>query len=147
MSLDTYSNFIAGEWVSGVDATRNINPSDTEDVIGAYAMASMDQTQQAIDAASAAFEGWSRSTSLVRAEVLDQIGMEIIARKDEMGNMLAREEGKTLREATAEAHRAGSLFKYFAAEAYRETISGFRSIRDSVDLEVRREVWRGCFYI
>ena len=139
MSLDTYSNFIAGEWVSGVDATRNINPSDTKDVIGAYAMASMDQTQQAIDAASAAFEGWSRSTSLVRAEVLDQIGTEIIARKDEMGNMLAREEGKTLREATAEAHRAGSLFKYFAAEAYRETISGFRSIRDSVDLEVRRE--------
>ena len=53
--------------------------------------------------------------------------------------MLAREEGKTLREATAEAHRAGSLFKYFAQDAYCETVSGFRSIRDNVELEVRRE--------
>ncbi|HCW84980.1 MAG TPA: aldehyde dehydrogenase family protein, partial [Rhodobacteraceae bacterium] len=107
--------------------------------IGHYAMASAIDTFQAIEAASNAVKSWSRSTSLVRAEALDKIGTEIVARKDELGDMLAREEGKTLREATAEAHRAGSLFKYFAQDAFRETVSGFRSIRDNVELEVRRE--------
>jgi alpha-ketoglutaric semialdehyde dehydrogenase len=139
MTIDSFSNYIAGTWVVGCNTAPNINPSNFKDTIGHYAMASSDDTSQAIDAASKAFESWSRSTSLVRAEALDKIGSEIVARKNELGDMLAREEGKTLREATAEAHRAGSLFKYFAPEAYRETVSGFRSIRENVELEVRRE--------
>ena len=139
MTAEAFPNYIAGTWAAGSDATPNINPSDIKDTIGHYAMASANDTAKAIGAASKAFESWSRSTSLVRAEALDKIGTEIVARKDELGDMLAREEGKTLREATAEAHRAGSLFKYFATEAYRETVSGFRSIRDNVELEVRRE--------
>ena len=139
MTVEAFPNYIAGTWAAGSDATPNINPSDIKDIIGHYAMASAIDTFQAIEAASNAVKSWSRSTSLVRAEALDKIGTEIVARKDELGDMLAREEGKTLREATAEAHRAGSLFKYFATEAYRETVSGFRSIRDNVELEVRRE--------
>ena len=139
MTVEAFPNYIAGTWAAGSDATPNINPSDIKDTIGHYAMASANDTAKAIGAAAKAFESWSRSNSLVRAEALDKIGTEIVARKDELGDMLAREEGKTLREATAEAHRAGSLFKYFATEAYRETVSGFRSIRDNVELEVRRE--------
>lgn len=139
MTVQPFPNYIAGTWVAGCDTAPNINPSDLNDTIGHYAMASAIDTFQAIEAASNAVESWSRSTSLVRAEALDKIGTEIVARKDELGDMLAREEGKTLREATAEAHRAGSLFKYFAQDAYRETVSGFRSIRDNVELEVRRE--------
>ena len=139
MTVQPFPNYIAGTWVAGCDSAPNINPSDLNDTIGHYAMASATDTFQAIEAASNAVESWSRSTSLVRAEALDKIGTEIVARKDELGDMLAREEGKTLREATAEAHRAGSLFKYFAQDAFRETVSGFRSIRDNVELEVRRE--------
>jgi acyl-CoA reductase-like NAD-dependent aldehyde dehydrogenase len=139
MTVQPFSNYIAGTWVAGCDSAPNINPSDLNDTIGHYAMASAIDTFQAIEAASNAVKSWSRSTSLVRAEALDKIGTEIVARKDELGDMLAREEGKTLREATAEAHRAGSLFKYFAQDAFRETVSGFRSIRDNVELEVRRE--------
>ncbi|MBT6544741.1 MAG: aldehyde dehydrogenase family protein, partial [Rhodobacteraceae bacterium] len=123
MTIEPFPNYIAGTWVAGCDSAPNINPSDLNDTIGHYAMASVDDTSQAIDAASKAFESWTRSTSLVRAEALDKIGTEIVIRKDELGDMLAREEGKTLREATGEAHRAGSLFKYFASEAYRETVS------------------------
>lgn len=139
MTVQPFPNYIAGTWVADCDTAPNINPSDLNDTIGHYAMASAIDTFQAIEAASNAVKSWSRSTSLVRAEALDKIGTEIVARKDELGDMLAREEGKTLREATAEAHRAGSLFKYFAQDAYRETVSGFRSIRDNVELEVRRE--------
>ena len=139
MKTEARPNYIAGAWVAGAEAAPNINPSDLGDTIDHYAAASANDVSQAIAAAREALGSWSRSTSLVRAEALDAIGSEIIIRKDELGDMLAREEGKTLREATAEAHRAGSLFKYFASEAYRETVSGFRSVRDEVELEVRRE--------
>ena len=139
MTAKTFANHIAGSWVTGYDTAPNINPSELTDTIGHYALGSADDVFQAVDAASTAFKTWSKSTSLMRAEALDKIGTEIVARKDELGDMLAREEGKTLREATGEAHRAGSLFKYFATEAYRETVSGFRSIRENVELEVRRE--------
>ena len=35
-----HANFIAGEWVEGAEATRNVNPSDTNDIVGEYARAS-----------------------------------------------------------------------------------------------------------
>lgn len=132
-------NFIAGEWVKPQSTAPNINPSDLSDTIGAYACGTSSEAADAIAAAHTAFPAWAATPSLTRAEVLDSIGTEIVARKDELGDMLAREEGKTLREATGEAHRAGSLFKFFAGEAYRSHVEGFRSIREGVDLEVRRE--------
>lgn len=133
------NNFIAGEWRPGSNCSQNINPSNTDDVIGQYAMASADDAEDAISAAAAALPAWSSSTSGERCEILDAIGTEIIRRKEDLGDLLAREEGKTLKEAVAEAHRAGSLFKFFAAEAYRPETEGYRSLRQRVSLEVRRE--------
>ena len=112
-------NFIDGEWRQGSECLQNVNPSNTDDVIGRYAIASTDDAEDAVSAAAAALPAWSSSTSGERYEILDAIGSEIIQRKEELGDLLAREEGKTLKEAVAEAHRAGSLFKFFAAEAYR----------------------------
>ncbi|HEX9167507.1 MAG TPA: aldehyde dehydrogenase family protein, partial [Roseiarcus sp.] len=58
----SHRNFIAGEWVDGPTVTRDINPSDTNDLIGEYAQADAAQTGAAIDAAHAAFPSWSRTT-------------------------------------------------------------------------------------
>jgi aldehyde dehydrogenase (NAD+) len=132
-------NFIAGEWRPGLEYMQNINPSDTDDVIARYAIASGNDVQDAVSAAVTAVPVWSSSTSGERFEILDAIGSEIIQRKDELGDLLAREEGKTLKEAVAEAHRAGSLFKFFAAEVYRSESEGYRSLREGISLEVRRE--------
>lgn len=63
--LPRYSNRIDGTWVDSDTHTRNINPSDTNDVIGEYARASKQDTEQAIQAARAAFPGWSRTTPQV----------------------------------------------------------------------------------
>lgn len=139
MNQDTIANYISGAWVSGDDVTPNINPSDLNDTIGHYARASAAQTTKAIEAAAAALPNWRTTSPLARFEALDRIGSEILARVDELGDMLAREEGKTLPEATAEAHRAGHLFKYFAAEAYRATGDTYQSLRKGVTLEVRRD--------
>ncbi|NOD64015.1 MULTISPECIES: aldehyde dehydrogenase family protein [Ruegeria] len=139
MTADPFSNYIAGTWAAGSGAVPNINPSDLNDTIGDYAQASAAQTADAIEAAAAAFPKWRATSPLVRFEVLDRIGSEILARVDELGDMLAREEGKTLPEAKAEAHRAGHLFKYFAAEAYRATGDAYQSLREGVSLKVLRE--------
>ena len=99
----------------------------------------IEATDEAIEAASIAFPKWRATSPLVRFEALDRIGSEILARVDDLGDMLAREEGKTLPEAKAEAHRAGHLFKYFAAEAYRTSGDIYQSLREGVSLKVLRE--------
>ena len=97
------------------------------------------QTDAAIEAASAAFREWWQLNVARRAEVLDAIGSEILARKNELGRLLAREEGKTLPEAIAEAARAGQIFKFFAGEALRIPGEHRSSVRSSIDVDVTRE--------
>ena len=133
-----YKNFFAGQWMEGCDAIDNINPSDTSDCIGQFAMASKLQTEQAIDAAFDAFPQWAKSPLQQRSEMLDKIGDEILSRKQELGEMLAREEGKTLLEGIGEVVRAGQIFKFFGAQVVRQGGENFDSIRPEVDVAVTR---------
>jgi aldehyde dehydrogenase (NAD+) len=132
-------NFIAGEWLEGADINLNINPSDTNDVVGEYARADASQAAMAVDAAFEAAPNWARSTAEVRSDALDRIGTEILARREELGRLLAREEGKTLPEGIGEVVRAGRVFKFFAGEALRLSGERLASIRPGVDTDVRRE--------
>jgi alpha-ketoglutaric semialdehyde dehydrogenase len=134
-----YKNFIAGEWVEGPSVTRDVNPSDTNDVVGEYAQADAGQTGAAIEAAHAAFAAWSRTTPQERHDILLRVSSEILARRDELGRLLSREEGKTLPEAVGEATRAGQIFDFFAGEALRIPGEKFASVRPNVDIEVTRE--------
>ena len=134
-----FKNLINGEWVDGPRASRNINPSDTRDLIGEYAQADVTQTRAAIAAARAAFGRWSLSTPQQRFDVLDAAGTEILARRAELGDLLAREEGKTLPEAIGEVVRAGNIFKFFAGEALRVGGEVIPSVRPGVGVEVTRE--------
>ena len=134
-----FKNLIGGEWMDGASASRNINPSDTSDVIGAYAQADEAQTEAAIAAARAAFPAWSQSTPQQRFDILDAAGSEILARRAELGDLLAREEGKTLPEAIGEVQRAGNIFKFFAGEALRPGGEALPSVRPGVGVELTRE--------
>src|SRR3954462_11221852 len=115
-----HQNFINGEWAKAPQGAPNVNPSNTADVVGEYARADEAQVRSAIAAARAAFPGWSRGSIQARADLLDKVGNEILARKDELGTLLAREEGKTKAEAVGEATRAGYLFKFFGGEVVRQ---------------------------
>ncbi len=132
-------NYIAGEWVGGGTVNRNINPSNTADVVGEYARADRADAERAIAAASAAFPKWSLATPQERFDALDRIGGEILARKDELGRLLSREEGKTLPEGIGEAARAGYIFKFFAGEALRVAGEKLASVRPGVEVEMTRE--------
>ena len=139
MSTNLHKNFIAGAWVEGATAGLNINPSDTNDVIGEYARADAAQAAQAIDAAFEAQKLWAQCTAEQRSDALDRIGTEILARRDELGMLLSREEGKTLPEGVGEVVRAGRVFKFFAGEALRLGGEKLPAIRAGVDVEVTRE--------
>jgi acyl-CoA reductase-like NAD-dependent aldehyde dehydrogenase len=74
-----------------------------------------------------------------RAEALESVGNEILARRSELADLLAREEGKTLPEATSEVTRAAQIFKFFAGEALRTGGTLLPSVRDGMTVEVTRE--------
>ncbi len=137
--MTQHHNYINGEWAPAADYRPNINPSDISDVIGDYAQADAAQAEQAIAAASAAFPAWSNGGIQARADALDRIGSEILARKDELGALLSREEGKTLPEGIGEAARAGNIFKFFAAEVLRIRGEKLPSVRPGLDVEITRE--------
>jgi len=136
---DLHRNYVAGEWLAGSDLSKNINPSDLGDVIGEYARADRAQADNAIGAARAAFPAWSTSGIQDRANMLDAVGNAILARKDELGRLLSREEGKTLPEGIGEVARAGQIFKFFGGEALRLAGEKIPSVRLGVEVEVTRE--------
>lgn len=136
--MTIHQNLIAGEWVGG-DGIANINPSDTNDVVGTYARATADDTKAAIAAAKAAFPAWSRSGILERHAILRKAADEILARKDELGRLLSREEGKTLAEGIGETIRASQIFDFFAGEALRLAGETLPSARPGIGVEVTRE--------
>jgi acyl-CoA reductase-like NAD-dependent aldehyde dehydrogenase len=132
-------NFIAGEWIAAADTTPDINPSNTNDVIGHFPTASAAEAERAIAAARDAFPAWSRTTPQERHDVLKRVGDELMARREEIGALLAREEGKTLAEGIAETVRAAQIFLFFSGETLRLAGDKIPSVRPGVDVEVTRE--------
>ena len=133
-----HQNLIAGEWTGG-DAIPNINPSDTNEIVGEYARGTADDMKNAIAAAKAAFPAWSRSGILERHAILRKTSDEILARKDELGALLSREEGKTLPEGIGEVIRAAQIFDFFAGETLRLTGEVVPSARPNIGVEITRD--------
>src|SRR5215510_11037725 len=127
--MQAHQNYIAGEWVAAAAAAPNINPSNVADIVGEYARADEAQVRAAIASARGAFPAWSRGSIQARADALDKIGNEI----------LAREEGKTKPEGIGEATRAGYLFKFFAGECVRLAGEMLPSARPGIRVEITRE--------
>ena len=134
-----HRNFINGEWLEGKGVRENVNPSDLSDIVGEYAQADKAQTEAAIAAAKAAQPAWAAATPQVRADALEFIGTELMARKDEIGRLLSREEGKPLSNGIAETTRAAQIFKFFAQETLRVEGVAVSSVRPGVDVLVTRE--------
>ena len=104
-------------------------------MVGEYAQADAEQARAAIGAAAKAQHAWGVSTPQC-FDILDAAGSEILARRNELGDLLAREEGKTLPEAIGEVARAGNIFKFFAGEGLRVGGEVLPSVRSGVGVEV-----------
>ncbi len=137
--MSVFANLIDGEWVTADSVLININPSDTNDIIGEFAVASPAQVQQAAAAARAAFPAWSRTTAQQRGDILTKAADELLARSAELGRTLSREEGKTLPEGIGEVVRASQVMRFAAGEALRLKGEILPAVRPGVELEVSRE--------
>lgn len=134
----TKLNLIGGEWIAGNTSRPNVNPSDTSDIIAEYADASQEQVDHAVAAAIDGQKAWLAMGLQARCNVLDHAGDAILTRKDELGELLAREEGKILPEATGEVVRAGQIFKFFAGEVLRQNGELVDSVRPGIEVSVTR---------
>jgi aldehyde dehydrogenase (NAD+) len=134
-----FANLIDGTHVDSAERVPDINPSNLSDVVGEFARGTLDDLHAAIGAARQAFTRWSRTTPQERFDVLDRAGSEILARREELGRLLAREQGKPVADGIAEAGRAGAIFKFFAGEAVRAGGDKIDSVRPGVEVEVTRE--------
>ena len=139
MATRTIHSVVFGQAVPGTSDRPDVNPSDLTDVVLAASMADAELARRAVASAAEAFTGWSRTTPWQRAEVLDRAGSEVIARADELGDLLAREEGKTLPEARGEVVRAGQILKYFAGVALQPHGQAVDSVRPGIEITVTRE--------
>ncbi len=116
--METFRNYINGEWVGG-DTFENRNPANTDEVVGLFVKGRKQDVAAAADAAEAALPGWSSMPAPARGNLLFKVA-EILDRKfDQIAAEMTREEGKTLPEAKGEVRRAINIFRYFAGEGSR----------------------------
>jgi len=132
-------NYIAGEWTGGGSEIENRNPSDLSDLVGMFAQATSDQLEATLDQAQRAQVEWAAYGIERKYNVLMAIGTEMMSRAEELGTLLSREEGKPLAEGKGEVYRAGQFFTYYAAETLRLMGETADSVREGIEIDVRRE--------
>lgn len=122
--MRTYQNFIGGEWSSSKSnkTFQNQNPADAREAVAQYQASDSHETRMAIEAANASFPSWAGTTSVARGRILSKAAQLLETRKAELAELLTREEGKTLAEATGEVGRACDIFRFFGGLSY--TIGG-----------------------
>lgn len=118
--MRTYQNWIGGEpAVNPAGSTfETRNPADLREVVAVYPQGRAEDARQAISAAQGAFPGWAGSTAVARGRVLSKASQLIESRKAELAELLTREEGKTLAEATGEVQRTADIFRFFGGLSY-----------------------------
>ena len=132
-------HFIGGERVSAETPHASLNPSNTDDVVARFPAGGQAEVDAAVQAARQAFPAWSEASPELRSDCLDRIGETILKRREEIGRLLSREEGKTLAEGVGETARAGRIFKYFAGEALRRHGQNLDSVRPGVEIQTYRQ--------
>lgn len=132
-------NFINGEWVGSAETIRSLNPSDTRDCVGEFALADKGQARQAVAAARHALPNWAATTTQMRSDVLLKTAIELAARKEELGELVSREAGKTRVEGIGEVMRASQIFQFFAGEAVRYGGENLPSVRPNIGVLTSRE--------
>lgn len=110
--------YINGEWTDATDRQEVIDPA-TQSVIARVARADAAQVDQAVAASHAAFQQWSRLPARKRAQYLNQISQLMLKKKNEIAEVLSREEGKPLAEAVGEVIYSADFFAWYAEECKR----------------------------
>jgi aldehyde dehydrogenase (NAD+) len=97
---ERFKNYINGEWVNARSGEifLNLNPADTGDVVGEFPKSDIRDVNDAVAAASAAFERWRKTPAPKRAEIIFKAADILIKRKEEIAREMTREMGKIIKE-------------------------------------------------
>jgi len=116
-----YKNFINGEWVkSRTNKTfENINPANTDDVVGIFQQSDARDVNDALNAASEAYKKWRLVPAPKRGEILYRIAQRILKDKERVARDMTREMGKVLVETRGDVQEAIDMTFYMAGEGRR----------------------------
>src|SRR5258708_39402144 len=119
--MDTYRNFIGGQWVesSSAKTVNNVNPRNIDDTLGAVRQATRDEARAAVKAAAEAFPGWRATPAPARGKIVAKVARLMEEAKEELAEILTREEGKTLVESRGEVQRSINVAEFCAGESRR----------------------------
>ena len=118
--MTSYSLLINGESTpaAGGKHFTTRNPADDREVVAEYALGVASDATAAFAAAHQAFPKWAAMTAVARGRILGKASQLLEARKPALAEMLVREEGKTLAEATGEVQRAADIFRFHGGLSY-----------------------------
>lgn len=132
-------NLIGGQWRNSATVAQTFNPSNISEVVGEYAQASVADAEEAVACARKAQPAWARQNIQIRSDILHKAADLLFARATALATLLAREEGKTLKEAVGEVVRAAHCFQFYAAEALRHPGQWHNSLREGHNVIVSHE--------
>src|SRR4029079_17591061 len=116
-----YKNFINGEWIESASTkvAKNINPANTDEVLGTVKQATREEARSAVEAASNAFRGWRNTPAPTRGKIVTRAARLLEEHKEELAQILTREEGKTLAESRGELQRSINVAEFCGGESRR----------------------------
>jgi len=147
--INIFGNFIGGAWggASSGKLGENRNPAQPDEVIGLFPASDASDVEAAVTAAAAAFPGWADTSAIARANILYKASEILASRIPEIGRDLAREEGKTLKEAIGETTRAVAILRYFAGDLQQPAGETYSSVSPTTLLFTLREPLGVCAII
>lgn len=119
--MNTYRNFIGGNWIesSSSKTVSNVNPANIDDIIGTIRQATREEATQAVESAAENFPKWRSTPAPTRGKIVAQAARLLEKHKEELANILTREEGKTLAESRGELQRSINVADFCAGESRR----------------------------
>src|SRR5699024_5041825 len=123
MEIKTYKNFINGEWQESKseNVQKSINPANKDEIIGYLQNSSEQDVDQAVDAAKRAGNDWRKMSGAAKGNILYKAADILEDRKEEIAEILTKEMGKPIAEATGETLRGVAILRYYAGEGMRKT--------------------------
>lgn len=121
MSIQLYKNLIGGEWVESRTGKTflNVNPADSDDIVGEFPSSGADDVDAAVTAAAKAWKTWRLVPAPKRAEILYRTGELLAQRKEQYAREMTREMGKVLSETRGDVQEAIDTAYYMAGEGRR----------------------------
>jgi methylmalonic acid semialdehyde dehydrogenase len=119
--MNTYRNYIDGKWIESTSSrtVSNINPANIDDVLGTIRQATRAEAKAAVDAAADNFASWRATPAPTRGRIVGRAARLLEEHKEDLAQLLTREEGKTIAESRGELQRSINVAEFCAGEARR----------------------------